>query len=163
MENWWRVGGNAVSLGIFSSWCVTNVTTVTFNYILVIVSPFPLNIGVSPSFHCTVLVPVYRVYTSCFHNTIVSSCYRLHTFCLHHAVLLLVSVWTYGFNLFLKYVISQELMRVHTYSLTYGQSIMICFYMMGLLGANFTLREVASSVNSYANCHYDIYQGTLST
>ena len=52
--------------------------------------------------------------------------------------------------------------RVHTYSLTYGQSIMICFYMMGLC-ANFTMKEVASSTNSYANCHYDIYQGTFST
>ena len=31
------------------------------------------------------------------------------------------------------------------------------------LGANFTMREVASSANSYANCHYDIYQDTLST
>ena len=51
--------------------------------------------------------------------------------------------------------------RVHTYSLTYGQSI-ICFYMMGL-GANVTMREVASSANSYANCHYDIFQGTFST
>ena len=53
-------------------------------------------------------------------------------------------------------------MRVHTYSLTYGQSIMISFYMMGLR-ANFTMREVASSANSYANCHYDIYQDTFST
>ena len=51
--------------------------------------------------------------------------------------------------------------RVHTYGLTCGQSI-ICFYMMGL-GANFTMREVASSANSYANCHYDIYQDTFST
>ena len=50
---------------------------------------------------------------------------------------------------------------MHTYSLTYGQSI-ICFYMMGL-GANFTMREVASSANSCANCHYDIYQDTFST
>ena len=31
------------------------------------------------------------------------------------------------------------------------------------LGANFTMREVASSANSYANCHYDIYQDTFST
>ena len=30
-------GGDAVSLNIFSSWGVANVTTVTFNYILVIV------------------------------------------------------------------------------------------------------------------------------
>ena len=37
---------------------MVNVTTVTFNYILVIVFPFPLNVGVSPCFHCTVLVPV---------------------------------------------------------------------------------------------------------
>ena len=35
--------GDAVSLGIFSSRSVTNVTTVTFNYILVIVFLFPLN------------------------------------------------------------------------------------------------------------------------
>ena len=47
------------------------------------------------------------------------------------------------------------------YSLTYGQSI-ICFYMMGL-GANFTMREVASSASGYANCHYDIYQDIFST
>ena len=39
---------------------------------------------------------------------------------------------------------------------------MICFYMMGL-GANFTMSEVVSSANSYANCHYDIYQDTFST
>ena len=70
--------GDAVSLGIFSSWGVATVTTVTFNYL-------NLNVGVSPSFHCTVLVPVYRMYTSCFHNTVVSSCYRLHTSCLHDA------------------------------------------------------------------------------
>ena len=48
----------------------------------------------------------------------------------------------------------------HTVGLTYGQSA-IYFYMMGL-GANFTMREVASSANSYANCHYDIYQDTFS-
>ena len=35
--------GDAVSLGIFSSWGVTNVTTVTFNYIFVIVFLFSLN------------------------------------------------------------------------------------------------------------------------
>ena len=34
--------------------------------------------------------------------------------------------------------------------------------MMGL-GANLTMREVAPSANSYANCHYDIYQGTFNT
>ena len=39
---------------------------------------------------------------------------------------------------------------------------MICFYMMGL-GANFTMSKVASSANSYANCHFDIYQDTFST
>ena len=77
--------GDAVSLGIFSSWGVANVTTVTLNYILIIVLLFALNVGVSPCFHCSVLGPVYRMYTSCFHNTVVSSCYRLHTFCLHHA------------------------------------------------------------------------------
>ena len=34
--------------------------------------------------------------------------------------------------------------------------------MMGL-GANLTMREVASSTNSYADCHYDIFQDTFST
>ena len=46
-------------------------------------------------------------------------------------VLLLVSVWIYGFDLFLKCVISQEFMRESLYCLTHGQSI-ICFYMMEL-------------------------------
>ena len=80
-----RKGGDAVSLGIFSSWGVANVITVTFYYILVIVFLFPLNAGVSPCFHCTVLVR-----------------------------------------------------------------------------ANFNMREVASSANSYSNLHYDIYQDTFS-
>ena len=31
------------------------------------------------------------------------------------------------------------------------------------LGVNFTMREAASSANSYANCQYDIYQDTFST
>ena len=48
-----RKGGDAVSLGIFSSWGVANV--LTFNYILVIVFLFPLNVGVSHCSHCTVL------------------------------------------------------------------------------------------------------------
>ena len=96
--------GNTVSLDIFSSWRVANVTTVTFNYILVIVLLFPLNVGFSPCFPCTVLVPVYRIYTSCF-------CYRLHTSVCMVQVLLLVSVWT-----FLKCVISQELVREYTHT-----------------------------------------------
>ena len=29
------------------------------------------------------------------------------------------------------------------------------------LGANFTMNEIASSANSYANCHYDIYPGHI--
>ena len=29
-------------------------------------------------------------------------------------------------------------------------------------GANFTMIEVTSSANSCANCHYDIYQDTIS-
>ena len=77
--------GDVVSLGISSSWVVANVTTVTFNYILVKVSLFPLNVDVSHCFHETVLGPVYRVNTSCIPNTVVSSNYRLHTFCLHPA------------------------------------------------------------------------------
>ena len=73
-----------VSLGIFSGWGVANVTTVISNDILVIGFLFLLNVGASPCFHCTLLVPIYRVYTSSFHNTVVSSCYRLDTSCLHH-------------------------------------------------------------------------------
>ena len=111
-----RKGEDAVRLGIFSSWVVANVTTVTSNYILAKVLLFPLNVGVSPCFHCTVLVPVYRVYTSCFHNTVVRSCYRLHTFVCMMQVLRIVSVWTCGFNSFLKCVISQELMRECTHT-----------------------------------------------
>ena len=83
-----------------------NVTTVTFNYILFIVFLFSLNVGVSPSFHGTVLVPVYRVYNSSFHNKTVSSCYALHTSYFHHA-----GVTCFSLNLFLKCTISQELMR----------------------------------------------------
>ena len=72
---------------------------------------FSLNVGVSPCFHCTVLVPVDRVYTCCFHNTVNSFCCRLHTSVCMMQLLLLVSVGICGFNLFLKCVISQELMR----------------------------------------------------
>ena len=80
--------GDAVSLGISSSWGVANVITVTFNYILVKVSLFPLNVDVSPCFHGTILAPVYRVDTSCIPNTVVSSCYRLHTVCILQVLLL---------------------------------------------------------------------------
>ena len=45
--------------------------------------------------------------------------------------------------------------------ITYGEFVMIGFYLIGL-GANLTMREVESSPNSYANCHYDSYQDTLS-
>ena len=76
----------------FSSWGVANVTTVIFNYILVIVLRFPLIAGVSPCFHCTALVPVYRMYTSYFHNAVVRSCYRPHTSVCLMQVLRLVSV-----------------------------------------------------------------------
>ena len=31
------------------------------------------------------------------------------------------------------------------------------------LGSNLTIREAASSANSFANYHYDIYQDTFST
>ena len=76
-------GVDAVSLDIFSGWGVANVTTVNFNYILVKVSLFPLNVDVSPCFRRTVLVSVYRENSSCIRNTVFSSWYRLHTFCLH--------------------------------------------------------------------------------
>ena len=76
-------GGMLLVWVFFLAGGVANV--LTFNYILFILFLFPLNVGVSPYFHCTVLVPVYRVYTSCFHNTFVSSCYRLHASCLHPA------------------------------------------------------------------------------
>ena len=81
-----RKGGMLLvaSQGIFSGWGVVNVTSVTFNDILVIVFLFLLNLGISPSFHCKILVPVYRVHTSFFHNIVASSCYRLHTSCFYH-------------------------------------------------------------------------------
>ena len=134
---------------------MANVTTVTSNYILVIVFPFPLNVGVSPCFHCcTVLVPVYRVYTSCFH-TVVSFCYRLDTSICMMQLLLLVSVWMCGFILFLKCVISQELMRECSHMVYLVVSLLWYFYIMGH-GVNVTIRKVAFSANSYGNCHYDI-------
>ena len=124
---------------------MADITTVTFNYILVIVFLFPLNIGVSPCFHCTVLVPVYMVYTSCFHNTIASSSYRWHTSCLHHAGVTSFLVWTCGFNLFLKFVISQELIGDCTrYMFLYDRT-----------WSQLHHEEVTSSANSCANCHYD--------
>ena len=89
-----------VSLGIFSGWGVANVTTVTFNYILVIVFLFLLNVGISPYFHCTLLVPVYRVYTSFYHNTVVSSVTGYVLLVCIMKVLLFVSVITCGFNLY---------------------------------------------------------------
>ena len=82
---------DAVSLGISSSWGVANVITVTFNYILLKASLFPLNVDVSPCFHGTVLAPVCRVNTSCIPNAVVSSCYRLHTACILQVLLLFQS------------------------------------------------------------------------
>ena len=48
--------GDAVSLAISCSWRVVNVTTVTFKYILVKVSLFPLNVDVNPCSRGTVIV-----------------------------------------------------------------------------------------------------------
>ena len=134
---------------------MANVTTITLNYALIIVFLFPLNVDVSPCFHSTVLVPVYRVYTFCFHNTVISFCYRLHTFVCMVKLLLLVSVWIYGFILFLKCVISQELMRECSHMVYLVVSLLWYFYIMGH-GVNVTIRKVAFSANSYGNCHYDI-------
>ena len=53
-EGFCRKGGDAVSLNIFSSRGVANVTTVTFNYMLFIVFLFPMNVGFSHCFYCTV-------------------------------------------------------------------------------------------------------------
>ena len=53
-----KKGGMLLVWVFFSSWGLANVTIVTFNYILVIVLLFPLNVGVSTCFHCTVLVSV---------------------------------------------------------------------------------------------------------
>ena len=82
---------DALSLGISSSWGAANLITVTFNYILVKVCLFPLNVDVSPCFHGTVLAPVYRVNTCCIPNTDLSSCYRLHTVCILQVLLLFQS------------------------------------------------------------------------
>ena len=116
---------------------------------------FPLNVGFSPCFHCTVLVSVYKAYTSCFHNTVFSSSYVLHTSYLHHAGLLINSVWTSGFNLFLKCAITPELMREYTH--IYDQFIM---FLYDRTWCQLHLRDVACSANSYANCYFDIYQDT---
>ena len=138
---------------------MANVTAITFNYILVIVFLFPLNVGVSPCFHCTVLVPVYRMYTSYFHNTqlLVPVTDYILPVCIIQV--LLVSVWACG----LIYSWNVSLVRSRWESAHIQFNFMfslLCFSMMGL-GVNFIMREVASSANSYANCQY-IYQGTFS-
>ena len=122
-----RKGGDAVIQGIFSSWGVANVTAMTFNYIQVIVFLFPFHVSLSPCFNSTVLLPVYRVYTSCLHNTVVSSCYRLHTSCLHR-----IGVSCFSLNMWFQFILemchqSGVNERLQTYSLIYGQSIMVCF------------------------------------
>ena len=122
-----RKGGDAVSQGIFSSWGVANVTAMTFNYFQVIVFLFPFHVSLSLCFNSTVLLPVYRVYTSCLHNTVVSSCYRLHTSCLHRT-----GVTCFSLNMWFQFILemchqSGVNERLQTYSLTYGQSIMVCF------------------------------------
>ena len=121
---------------------------------------FPLNVSVSPCFHHKVLVPVYRVYTSRFHNTVVRSCYRLHTSCLHHAGVtscFSLNMWFYSWNVSLvRSWWESAHIQFNLWSVYYD------VFMMGL-GANFTMEKVAFSANSFANCHYDIHQDTLST
>ena len=73
-------------------------------------------------------------------------------------VSLLVSGWTCGFNLSWNVSLVRSLLEVQ---ITYGEFVMLGFYMIGL-GASLTMREVESSPNSYANCHYGSYQDTLS-
>ena len=128
--------GDAVSLDTFFSWGVANV--LTLNSVLVIVFLFPLNVGVSPCFHCIVLV--------------------MFTVCVLPVSIIQLLVLVTGYIL----PVCRVDERVHTYSLTYGQSVVIHFYMMGL-GASFTMREVASIASNSANCHYGIYQDTFST
>ena len=70
-------------------------------------------------------------------------------------VLLINSVWTSGFNLFLKCAISPELMREYTH--IYDQFIM---FLYDRTWCQLHLRDVACSANSYANCYFDIYQDT---
>ena len=78
-----RKGGHVKSLGIFSGCGVANVTTATFNYILVKVFLFPLNVGVSPCFHCSFSSCLQGVFFLFPYQLLVSS-YRLHTSCLHY-------------------------------------------------------------------------------
>ena len=131
---------------------MANVTAITFNYILVIVFLFPLNVGVSPCFHCTVLVPVYRVYTSYFHNTqlLVPVTGYILPVCIIQV--LLVSVWACG--LIYSWNVSLVRSRWESGHIQFNFMFsLLCFSMMGL-GVNFIMREVASSANSYANCQY---------
>ena len=96
-EGFCRKGEMLLVWIFFFSWSMANVIITTFNYILVIL--FPLNVGVSPCFHCTVLVPVYRVCTSCFHNQfLVPFTGYILPVCIMEG-LLLVSVWACSFNL----------------------------------------------------------------
>ena len=77
---------------------------------------FPLNLGVSPCFHCTVVV----LFTGCILPVpIIQLLVPVTGYIVPVSimqVLLLVSVWTGGFNLFLKCVIRQELVGEYTFS-----------------------------------------------
>ena len=127
---------------------------------MVIVSLFPLSL--SPCFYCTVLVPVHRVYTSCFHNAVGSSSYRLHTSCLHHTG----ATSCFSLNMWLQLISwNVSLVRSSWESAHIEFNLWSVYYDMLLYDGtcHFTMRDVVFSVNSYANCHHDIYQETFST
>ena len=128
-----------VSLGIFSGWGVANVTTVISNDILVIGFLFLLNVGASPCFHCTLLVPIYRCILplSIIQLSVPVTGYILPA-CITK-VWLLVLVWTCDFNLFLICVNSLEFMTECTHKVWLMVSP-LCFYMTRL-GASFTMSE----------------------
>ena len=89
------------------------------------------------------LFPLNAVVSPCFHCKILVPVYRVYTSCFHNTVV-------------------SSCYRLHI-SCLYHPGVTSCFsFYMIRLGANFTMREVASTASGYANCHYDIYQDAFS-
>ena len=124
----------------------------TFNYILIIVFIFPLHEGFSPCFHCTVFSKIQLLVPITGH---------IPPVCIMQ-MLLLVSVWTCGFKLFLKCVIVRSWwesthIQFNLWSVCYD-----CFIWLDLVSTS-PWEKVHPTPTDYANCHYDTYQDTLST
>ena len=124
----------------------------TFNYILIIVFIFPLHAGFSPCFHCTIFSKIQLLVPITGH---------IPPVCIMQ-MLLLVSVWTCGFKLFLKCVIVRSWWEFTHIQFSSWSVCYDCFIWLDLVSAS-PWEKVHPAPTDYANCHYDTYQGTLST